>query len=51
MHLVSLGKHQRCHAKAVNMSCVMAIIWCMLALLGQNLDQLLFNKQFSTKNS
>ena len=47
--LISLGKHQELAtkdgfaSKAVKISCVMAISWCILELLGRNPDWLLFN--------
>ena len=55
--LISLGKHQELAtkdgfaSKAVKISCVMAISWCILELLGRNPDWLLFNMLPLSKNS
>ena len=55
--LISLGKHQELAtkdgfaSKAVKISCVMAISWCILELLGRNPDWLLFNMLPISKNS
>ena len=38
-------------SKTVNISCEMAESWCTLESLVRNPDWLLFNKQFSFKNS
>ena len=54
MPLISLGKPPELRhgfaSKAVKISCVMAIIWCILESIGRKADWLLFNKRSLSKN-